>query len=195
MTVHRISLYIITASLIFGLSCNQQGTSGIGATTPEADSHGNDHEPIEWFGRQFLGKDLVAVSDVIGSYTTRDTIVESDDGVSWPAKALRLENELLLLLETGWQNVDTIQVINIVSPRVASAHGIRIGSRFKDVRQYLSRDIPSQPDGYFAIRDSSDKSVLYFFDVSSDSSLYFGDREFDSIPDDLTIEAIQIETP
>ena len=122
----------------------------------------------------------------------KDTILESE-GVSWKGFSFYKESKLLFLVETNWQDTNKIQRIGISSSEILGPNGIKVGSKFKDIKNYLSNKIPSCPDGYFCLDDKIQKDISYFFDIQNNEKLYYGNIRFDSIPEDVEVNEILIE--
>jgi hypothetical protein len=123
----------------------------------------------------------------------RDTTFYAEDDSSWFSFACYNGTKILLILETSLECPNIIQRVGVLDSSVVGLKPVHVGSKFKDIKSYLSQTIPSYPDGYFGLRDKTNGNVVYFFDIGDNYDLAIGNVKFESIPDNLTISEILIE--
>jgi hypothetical protein len=123
----------------------------------------------------------------------RDTIFESEDESNWKGIVFYRGNQILLFVETSWEDLNIIKRITVLSSAVDGLNDLKIGAKFKDIKPNLSQAIPSYPDGYFGLKDKNDKQITYFFDIGNNSDLSIGNVKFETIPDNIIVNQILIE--
>jgi len=141
-----------------------------------------------WIGKPL--KDIVSTAQ----FVVKDTLMEGDDDVTWKAKAVYCNNNLIYLAESNWQNKDKIYRITIVDKSVKEGN-IFIGQEFKYFAKAISTTIPNSPDGYLFLKLEKDTSVYLQLDISSikDSVLFYGISNVNQIPQNLKVESIFIQ--
>lgn len=128
-------------------------------------------------------------------YTKRDTVIEGDEGESWKAKAYyNKSSELAFIAETSWENAKTVSRITILSSQIKEGN-LSIGQKFETIKSELNSDIPTSPDGYLFVQPRNNNKVFVQLDISKrheDSTLFYGTKDINKIPDDLIVESIII---
>lgn len=122
----------------------------------------------------------------------RDTIFESEDGSTWKGIVFYKKTERILFVESS-SDKEIIKRITLLSKSIKGPSDIHVGSVFNDIKQYLSHDIPSYPDGYFGLKYILDKHMTIFFDIGEDSNLSTGNVQFETIPNYIIVDQILIE--
>jgi hypothetical protein len=139
-------------------------------------------------------KKLSEVHSIWKCALEKDTLIESDDDVSWKAKAFYDNQTLLFTVESNWQDIDQVRQVNIYSNTVVNKNYVRVGSAFKDILAFIDiRNLPSLPDGYLAVLDKKDKSMLYFIDIEKYPKLQQGVGSISQIPEDAKVLYITIK--
>jgi hypothetical protein len=139
-------------------------------------------------------KKLSEVHSIWKCALEKDTLIESDDDVSWKAKAFYDNQTLLFTVESNWQDIDQVRQVNIYSNTVVNKNYVRVGSAFKDILAFIDiRNLPSLPDGYLAVIDKKDKSMLYFIDIEKYPKLQQGVGSISQIPEDAKVLYITIK--
>ena len=123
----------------------------------------------------------------------KDTTFESEDGSNWKGIVFYRGFKLLLIVETSLENVNVIKRIDILNSSIIGLNGLKIGSKFKDVKHYLSPKIPSYPDGYFGLKDKKYNHITYFFELNNYFNLGVVNVTFGTILEELVIKEILIE--
>jgi hypothetical protein len=123
----------------------------------------------------------------------RDTTFESDEGLSWNGFVFYQGSQILLIAESSWECKKIIKRITVLSSNIAGSIPLKIGTRFKDIKSYVSQTIPSYPDGYFGLKDKVNGQITYFFYIDDNYDLGIGNIKFETIPDTLLINQILIE--
>jgi hypothetical protein len=126
-------------------------------------------------------------------YQVSDTLFETEDGDEWPGLLFSKDGVDVLLVETSWQNTNVIFSMSILSNSINTPDSIRVGDHWGRLRKKVSRDIPTMPDGYFAVRSKNHPSVLCFLEV--DEKMHYGNTTYDKIPAEQRVEYIMIEKP
>lgn len=123
-----------------------------------------------------------------------DTTIDSDEGVTWPAKAFLWKGEAAFLAEASWGDRAHIQRVTVSSPLIRLGE-IYVGQTFAAIRAAADEDIPVSPDGYLFVQSKADSRIHMQLDISQipfDSPLHRGELDLAQLPGDLVVEAIVI---
>ncbi|MHC1707093.1 MAG: hypothetical protein AB9842_06170 [Bacteroidales bacterium] len=123
----------------------------------------------------------------------KDTVFESDDEAQWKGEVFYNKSDVLLFVETSWENASIVKRITVLSSHVVGMKGLKIGAKFIEIKSDLSQTIPSYPDGYFGLKVKNDNQVTCFFNISNNQNLGVGNVKFENIPEDIVVEQILIE--
>lgn len=124
-----------------------------------------------------------------------DTILDSDEGVSWPAKAARWKGEAAFLAEAAWDDHAHVQRIT-VSHSLIRLGEIHVGQTFADIRAAVDEDMPVSPDGYLFVQSKADSRINIQLDISRfpfDAPISRGELEVAQLPGDLRVAAIVMQ--
>ena len=138
-----------------------------------------------------LNSSLSNLPDFNG-YSKRDTILEGDDEVTWKGKAYYNNRELTILAEANWLDTIAVHRITVFSNRVKEGD-IFVGQYIRNIRELISEEVPSSPDGYLFLNYKEDKRVSLQIDLSDtpeNSPLYYGVETLAKLPDSLKVESI-----
>lgn len=120
-----------------------------------------------------------------------DTLIESDEGVTWKGLKCYYNNKLIGTLETHWNDSLYIRRIVIIDNSIKTNNKIGVGDNFGSIKQFFDTIVPSQPDGYFALKDKRKKYITYFFNTNLTPKLdSLGRDDFSQIPSNAKIEYI-----
>ncbi len=101
---------------------------------------------------------------------------------------------LLFFAEPNWQDSSKINRITIVSPLIQTQNGIHVGQHLASIKQFVSRTIPSVPDGYFELKDAKNPKINYLFDIENYPKIAEGGIfNIDELPSDLAISSIVLQ--
>ena len=139
-------------------------------------------------------KKLSEVHSIWKCVVEKDTLIESDDDVSWKANAFYKNQTLLFTVETNWQDSNQVKRINIYSDEIADRNNIRVGASFRAISTFVdAMSLPSLPDGYLAVIDGTDKTVLYFIDIEKYPKLQQGVSSTSQIPENAKVLYISVK--
>ena len=127
--------------------------------------------------------------------TIADTILDSDEGVSWPAKAARMKGELAFLAEASWDDRAHVQRISVLSPLIRLGE-IYVGQTFADIHTEVDGNMPVSPDGFLFVQSQADSRIHIQLDISRfpfDAPISRGELEVAQLPGDLRVAAIVIQ--
>ena len=148
---------------------------------------------IEQFKSQILSCKLNNLPKYKG-IEVKDTIIESEEGMKWPAVLYKENSKVLFIAESNWENSDLVSRITIVSPTI-KFNDISVGAKLGSFKKYINSKIPSNPDGYLFLSLLEDKTVHIELDISNfsyDNPIFYANISLDKIPDSLKIESIVI---
>lgn len=131
---------------------------------------------------KFIGTDIKLFSTLYFTegYVVSDTLFESEDGIEWPGLLLKKSDCQVALFETSWQNPKEISRITLLSDEIMTTDSVRVGDKFGKIRRHISSEIPTMPDGYFAVRSKNMPSVLYFLETND--RMFYGNITINQIP-------------
>ncbi len=125
---------------------------------------------------------------------TRDTtFYAEDENISWPGILFFDNDHLIFWVESSWQKQEYPQRIVIVNSKIKKDSILCVGSTFSKIKDQLSRERLSDPDGYFSLIDSKNPKIRYYFDLKKYNGRNLDTLVFDSIPSDLSIETIVVD--
>jgi hypothetical protein len=125
----------------------------------------------------------------------RDTLLEGDEGMSWPARSFYLAGRLLLIAEANWEDRVQVGRVVVVDPRIQEGP-LATGQTLGMLRDHVDPVLPTVPDGYLFLTWQKDPHVHIELDISHaamDSPLALGQVELADLPDSLRVAAIVIQ--
>lgn len=135
-----------------------------------------------------IGKQISEIK-LSSCYHMIDTIFEAEDSTIWPGFIVLKDDEVLFFIETSWHDTLIISSVTISSPQVLIRDCIHVNSKFMEIRDHVSKDLPLGPDGYFYLKDKYDNNIHYYFNFDIFENRIF---QFDSIPNEIRVGLIMI---
>ncbi|WP_026903429.1 hypothetical protein [Pedobacter glucosidilyticus] len=141
----------------------------------------------------FLDKELNKIVKNDSCYTVRDSILIGED-LEWNSKIFYKNNQISFMVENNWRDKRKISRIIILDENLKTSDGLGIGEKFINIRNFVSKKIPSMPDGYFAVIDANESKIFYHLDVEKYPDLSKGlINNIYEIPDSVEVSSITIQ--
>ncbi len=123
-------------------------------------------------------------------YKLRDSVMSSE-GVEWKAILFSYANKKILLAETNWVNPNIISRVTIFYEGIYYDSLISVNSSLNNLKNYIdTNNLNDSPDGYLIFKDLNDMTISYIMNIEEYPELYYGVKNVDSLPDELSIQRI-----
>lgn len=120
----------------------------------------------------------------------KDTIMESEEGIEWPAISFYDDKKLLFTAESSWQELNKVKRIVVWSPILKTKDGLGVGSSFSTIKSHINLESWKDfPDGIVGFKNK-DNSLIFILDTEKYPYLTEGPLIISDIPESLSVESL-----